>query len=122
MKITDDKKLIDIQNQFSQHFPYLRIEFYSEPHESKVGSPNNEKLDAQMTVGAVRQVHTTGDLSINGHQKVSTLEANFRDRYGLNVQVLRKSKSIWMMTTATDDWTLTEQNKRGEEAEKTFPA
>jgi hypothetical protein len=45
------------------------------------------------------------------------------------VQVFRQSGRVWLETTRTDDWTLAEQNKQGEELskyknekEKPFPA
>ena len=39
------------------------------------------------------------------------------DQYGIHVQVFRKSKSLWLETTATDNWSLREQNKTGKEME-----
>jgi hypothetical protein len=66
-----------------------------------------------LTIGEVRKVHNEGDLSIDGHQKVKTFEQSFHDKYGLNVQVFRKSGFMWMQTTSTDDWTLSKQNRKG---------
>jgi len=47
--------------------------------------------------------------------KVSELEKIFLEDYGLNVQVFRNSGRVWLETTMTDDWTLAEQNRQGEE-------
>ena len=63
----------------------------------------------------MRHVHRTAHISINGHQKVDTLEQHFNDHFGINIQVFRKSGKSWLQTTTTDEWTLTEQNKKGEE-------
>lgn len=114
MIITDEKKLKDIQVEFREKFPNLKLEFYKKTHEAGEGNPDREKLSPDETIKAVRTVHTSGDLSIDGHQKVSTLETNFQEMYGLNVQVFRHSNGIWLQTTATDHWTLAEQNKKGE--------
>ncbi len=113
MLISDDKRLIDIQKEFSTKFPYLKLEFYASEHGSLEGSPASAQLDLQQTVREVRSIHDEGDLSINGHVKVSTLEENFSRKYGLNVQVFRKSGSIWLQTISTDEWSLAEQNRAG---------
>ncbi|OWY25488.1 hypothetical protein C7N43_19985 [Sphingobacteriales bacterium UPWRP_1] len=115
MLITDEKKISEIQAEFRTKFPYLKLEFYAQPHTEGGISANSVHADANKTVGEVRTIHQEGNLSINGNLKVSTLEANFREIYGLNVQVFRRSRKIWLQTTATDEWTLAEQNRLGEE-------
>jgi len=55
------------------------------------------------------------NLTIYGQQKVSEVEQLFQDVYGLSVQVFRKSGTIWLETTATDDWTLNKQNDEAKE-------
>jgi len=113
MLIKDDKKLKEIQAEFHERFPYLRLEFYSRHHEINEGSPIRQVLKGEKTIGEARKVHNAGELSIDGHQKVSTLEQNFFEMYDLNVQVFRRSGGVWLQTTKTDDWTLAEQNDRG---------
>ncbi|MCB0630934.1 MAG: hypothetical protein R2824_35375 [Saprospiraceae bacterium] len=117
MKITADKKLIDIQREFSEKFPSLKIEFYPGHHEAGEGSPANQTLDIQLTIGAVRSVHKEGDLHIDGEMEVRELEQKFYDDYGLNVQVFRKSGHLWMQTSATDHWSLDKQNRKGGHSE-----
>lgn len=113
MLITDDKNLNAVKRAFSQKFENLKLEFYKKEHEAGEGSPEREKIEGNRTIGEIRTIHNTGDLSINGHLKVSTLEQNFLEDYGLNVQVFRKSGGLWLQTTSTDNWTLSEQNTRG---------
>lgn len=67
------------------------------------------------TIGEVRNKHNSGEVSIHGNQKVSTLESNFHDTFGLNVQVFRKSANLWLQTTVTDEWTLSQQNETAKE-------
>lgn len=117
--IHDTFQLAEIQQEFSKHFPFLKIEFFEfEPGEKKIFSKENIITDTTKTLGETRHLHTAGLLSINGHLKVSTLEAHFRDNFGMDIQVFRKSGNTWLQTTATDDWTLAEQNKKGEEMSK----
>jgi hypothetical protein len=115
MTISDERTLAEVQREFHEKFPFLKLAFYSTPHKTGEGSQNKALINETKTIGEVRTVHNTGDLSINGHLKVSTLEQQFAEVYGLNVQVFRKSGSIWLQTITTDDWTLSAQNKKGEE-------
>lgn len=114
MKISDAQKISEIQQLFSSKFQNLKLEFYSQEHGTHQGSPMAQQLDSSMRLEQIRTIHKKGDISINGHLKVSTLEQIFKDHFGLNVQVFRKSGGIWLQTTSTDDWTLSEQNARGE--------
>ncbi len=120
MRITDQKKLVDIQREFKEKFPYLTIEFYSGRHKPGEGSPVGEKLNNQQTIGTVRQIHEEGDLQIQDDMSVRELEQQFYSKYGLNAQVFRKSGNLWMQTTSTDDWTLSQQNRKGGSSEEHY--
>lgn len=116
--IHDSYKFCEIQEEFSKHFPYLKLQFFDFGVERKgIFSRKNLITDTNKTLGDARHVHYTGHISINGHQKVSTLEQHFREIYGINIQVFRKSGNSWQ-TITTDNWTLTKQNKKGEEMSK----
>jgi hypothetical protein len=96
----------------------LKLEFYAKHHEEGEGSEAKLQINDELTIGSVRSTHQEGALSIDGHLKVGSLERMFFEKYGLNVQVFRKSGSLWLQTIKTDDWTLTEQNSRGEQSVK----
>ncbi len=116
MIITDSKKINEIKREFSQKFPYLKLEFYAKHHNVGEGSKANLLIDGEKTIGEVRSSHNEGDLSIDKHLKTSTFERMFFEKYRVNVQVFRKSGTIWLQTIKTDDWTLAEQNSRGEKS------
>lgn len=113
--INDDRKIYAIQEEFSQAFPYLKIEFFSKPH--KLGGASAKKFvkSNSKTLGECRTIHNSGKLTIKPSMTVSDLEQAFQDVYGLSVQVFRKSGKVWLETTVTDGWTLEEQNNQGEE-------
>lgn len=117
MKITinDQRKIFAIQEEFSNAFPYLKIEFFSKPHTS--GGESAKKLiqSNSKTIGECRTSHNSGNITITSGMTVNDLEQRFRDVYGLSVQVFRKSGKSWLETTVTDSWTLDQQNKQGEE-------
>ncbi len=113
MIISDSKKISEIQSEFNAKFQNLKIEFYTKQHEAGEGNTEKTQIDANKTIGEIRTVQSSGELSINAHQKVSTLEGRLKEDYGLNAQVFRKSGNIWLQTTSTDHWTLSEQNEQG---------
>ena len=119
--IDDNSKLCEIQEEFSMRFPYLKLEFFEfEPANKKFFLKENLITDKNKTIGQIRHVHLFGRVSINGHQKVSTLEKHFRENFGINIQVFRKSANTWLQTINTDSWTLTEQNRKGEEMDNSI--
>ena len=114
--IDDTIRLFEIQEVFNTHFPYLKLEFFElDPTKKKTYSKSNLITDVNKKIGEIRHIHRTGSLSINGQQKVSTLEKNLYTNFGLNAQVFRKSGKNWLRTSSTDEWTLTEQNQMARE-------
>lgn len=120
MRIEDHLQLHDIQVRFNQLFPYLKVEFYAIEHQAGEGSPKRAQLDPKHTLGEVRKVHQAGELVITPELTVAELESEFAQKYGLNAQVFRKSGNLWIQTTATDSWTLAEQNRKGGSSEAHF--
>lgn len=114
MIIKDSKTIKEVQQEFNNKFPFLKIEFYKEAHTTMEGSPDSMKWSSEESIESIRKVHNSGDLSIKDDQKISELETNFLEQYGLNAQVFYKSGSLWLQTTATDEWTLKQQNERAE--------
>ena len=117
--INDRRKISAIQNDFNEMFPYLRLEFFSKPHEAGGASPKKYMTHPSKTLGECRTIHKSGSILITPGMTVCKLEQNFREMYGLSVQVFRKSGKAWLETTVTDGWTLEEQNSQGEDLSKT---
>lgn len=116
--INDRRKIFAIQEEFTKLFPFLRLEFFSKPQ--KPGGPASKKLVKQTskTVGDCRTLHNNGKLTVNPKMTVTDLENEFRDVYGLSVQLFRKSGKVWLETSVTDGWSLEEQNNQGEALSK----
>ena len=114
IKISDDRKIFEIQEEFNRIFPYLKIEFFSSPHKTGIGTPKKLIKNNNDTLGTCRKVHKNGFLYITPLMTVSELEQLLYEAYGLGVQVFRKSGKVWLETTVTDSWTLADQNKEGE--------
>lgn len=115
MFISNEKTLRQVKLEFQEKFRWLKLEFYSKAHEAGEGSSAQTHLDDSLTIGQVRSLHSEGELNVHGNMKVSTLESELAARYGLHAQVFRRSGEVWLQTTSTDDWTLSEQNDKGGE-------
>ena len=119
--INDHRKIFAIQKEFSEMFPYLKLEFFSKPHTVGGASPKKIMKHPTNTIGQCRVIHNKGTLTITPNMTAADLEQNFADVYGLSVQVFRKSGKSWLETTVTDNWTLEKQNRQGEELSKNKP-
>ncbi len=114
IKIDNNSKISSIQEEFNAAFPFLRIEFFSEP--SQPGGTSLVKVIKSQgrTLNECRTVHNKNSVSITPDLSVADLDQLFRNNYGLGVQVFRKSGKAWLETTVTEGWTLEEQNRQGE--------
>ncbi len=116
MRIQIDKSepLKNIQAQFSQVFPFLKIEFFKTPHKARKIAPSTDIIKPDEPAARYSTVPGTVDINIDQEMTVETLEDEFYKKAGLSVQVYRKSGNVWIQTSLTDDWTLQQQNKEGE--------
>jgi hypothetical protein len=114
INIHDNRVITEIQQEFTAQFPYLKLEFFSKPHATGYGTSKRFLKTSVKTIGECRKIHDTGDFIIKPEMTVADLEQQFRDLYGLNVQLFRKSGNLWLETSVTDVWTLQKQNDQGE--------
>ncbi|MEL6866026.1 MAG: hypothetical protein AAFP19_16485 [Bacteroidota bacterium] len=112
--IHPNKKLAEIQQEFSQCYPFLRLAFYTFPHRIGRLSSEEDLLDKNLTIQQLQLPTCQGRISLDGQQKVAQFEQAFSQKFGLHTQVLRKSYGKWLQTWITDVWTLEEQNYRGQ--------
>ncbi len=113
--IDDNRTLQDLQEEFSAKYPFLKLEFFSKAHAEGDASPKSEMITENHKLGEVRTNHKQGSITIHSEMKVSDLENDFEDLFGIHIQVFRKSGDLWLETSATDSWSLKEQNSTGEE-------
>lgn len=115
IQINDKKKIADLQQEFNEAFPFLRLEFFRHKHLGYHGSARKDMLNPELTLKQSSRQHNEGAIVLKESMKVSELEELFRELFGLSAQVFRKSGSSWIETTVTDDWTLERQNEEGRE-------
>ena len=112
MKISGETKLKDLKLAFREVFPNLKIEFYSSPHQNGEGTSEEYLLDDSLRVRSGTGKAQPGYISLNEKMKVGDFESIFREQFGLNAQVFRRTYQGWLQTWASDTWTLEEQNNR----------
>ncbi len=113
IEINDQTRLGEIQDVFADFYPYLQLRFYRRQHGLYEASPDTDELPADFRVGEIRKTHVSGLLEILPLYKTADVEREFRDRFALSVQVMRKEKEGWVQTTGMDDFTLKELNEFG---------
>jgi hypothetical protein len=112
LTILKNKTIQDIQKDFNSHYPFLKLEFYRPSINGFI--PLKRQLVHSTILGAAG-LKMDGELEINDEMTVGELEKSFLNRFGLNVQVSRKSGILWLETTMTDKWTLQKQNEHGQQ-------
>lgn len=113
IKIDPLQNIESIQEQFNKYFPYLKIEFFREPHIAGMANAKNKILPGRTSISEVRKVYGEEYLTFENDNTVNYLEKTFEKKFGMFAQVFRKSGSAWLETSATDNWTLLQQNEEG---------
>ncbi len=108
LRITQKFAISDVQEAFSSTFPFLKIEFISQPEIRKPSADNNSPLE-------INSSEPDENLEITGEMKVRELEKALDKWYPFNARIFRRSGNIWLETTMTNDWTLEHQNEHGRE-------
>jgi hypothetical protein len=120
IEINDNTALCEIQEVFSAFYPYLKIEFYSKRHKKYEASDEICQIDPNILIGDIKATHISGVLEILPLYKVSEVEKEFQQRFGLSVQILSKEKNGWEQTTGMDDFILKELNEIGRNSSDEF--
>ena len=113
IEISKNKTIAEVQDNFSQLYPFLKLDFYKKSN-GRLGSVVKQKLVKTVLLNNAGNGRE-GVMEIADSMTVGQLEKSFYDRFGMVVQVSRKSGTLWLETTMTDSWTLGQQNEHGRE-------
>ena len=118
MQLSANRTLGDLQKEFNDAFPYLKLVFFKHAHDAYKGSPAKDILnEPEKMLFRVEDKPHEGVLYIEPEMPVWQVERLFKEEYGLYVQVFRKSGNLWLETSVTDDLTLEQQNAKGRAGE-----
>jgi len=120
IEMNNNTKLCEIQEVFSNHYPYPKIEFYKKPHKKYEGSEDAYLIRPRKKIGDVKRTHVSGVLEMVPLSKVADIEKEFQQRFGLPAQIFRKEKNSWEQTRNMDDFTLKELNELGRNSSDGF--
>jgi len=113
LQILKGRTVGELQQDFNQAYPFLKVDIFKE-----INGSNNpiikQRLTRNIDLSAAGKLKE-GALELNDYMTVGQLEQMFREQFGINVQVSRKSGPVWLETTVTDKWTLRQQNEHGRE-------
>ncbi|MEJ7737572.1 MAG: hypothetical protein WKF97_09115 [Chitinophagaceae bacterium] len=115
ISITYDKLIKDVQAEFNQSFPFLKIEFFRKGYRFSPFKQRKDCLPTHVSFGMSYRNKKTGRLDITPFMTVKELEKTCEEQFGIIVQVYRKSGNVWLETTMTDNWTIKQQNDHGGE-------
>lgn len=110
LNINDNQFLIDLQEKFNECFPYLKIEFYDVPCTCGKLPTEEHQLPCNLRLCDCRQMHDPGLLDIKSYYKTGRIEADFKELFGLQVQIFRQDGDHWASTKKTKMLTLQQQS------------
>ncbi|MDN3656594.1 hypothetical protein QWZ08_13190 [Ferruginibacter paludis] len=120
IEVNDTTSLRQIQEVFSDFYPYLKLAFYGKGHKKYQASNEGGEIEPNTLIGEIKATHVSGVIEMLPLYKVADVEKEFQQRFGLSVQVLRKEKKGWEQTTGMDDFTLKELNELGRNSSDEF--
>jgi hypothetical protein len=120
LQITARMRVKDLKRQFSDLFPFLKIEIFRLPHQTGQGSGMDNKVHDKLFLSEATGKVKEGTVELSPALTVAAFENIMQKTYGLPVQVFRKSGELWLQTMHTDALSLEKQNQMGREASSTF--
>lgn len=113
VEVNDNKTVGEIRDAFVSAFPFLRIEFFRQPHEWGKPSPLGRRMERDVRFGSLRTLPGNIAIEIHSWHTTGAIEQAFGKIFGVHIQVFRREAMDWVQTAATDDRTLEEQNQAG---------
>lgn len=102
----------ELNEQFSHHFPFLKLEFFMYHHHFD-GTPVKKEVHSGLYLEEASEFFKEGSIYFSPSTTVAELEQQFQIEIGLPVKVFRRSGDLWVETTQTEHLTLTKQNSMG---------
>ncbi|HET7115804.1 MAG TPA: hypothetical protein VFI29_04910 [Hanamia sp.] len=114
LQVNRATKIKEVQKEFSEVYPFLKIEFYKKPHAEKELTHKKFRLNPDKILSKESKSFNPSEIDIRKSKTVAELEKEVYEKLGIAMQVSRKSGNIWLETSFTDDRTLEMQNQQGQ--------
>jgi hypothetical protein len=121
MKLLIDKETLveDVKRLFVNNYPFLKIELYKPLQEAKQTHAKKEPLPSNVALSKFFKNINSAVINCGEDITVEALENQFKN-IDLDAEIFRKSGTVWVETSLTDNWTLQQQNAEAEEISKHF--
>ena len=106
LEIDDTKTTTDVQDRFSLCYPSLKLAFCRRRHGWEKVCRESDIIYDTVLLAQIRKVHEPGTIEVKSWSKVGAVEKEFRNKFGLNVQILYKSGDTWIQTGKSDNVTI----------------
>jgi hypothetical protein len=112
MIINDQLLISEVQKQFTETFPFLRVNFFR-----PVWNSSFIQLQPKIAAGErlinLKKTGQDGNFKISPQDKIALVEQNFRRQYALEALIMLRSGNNWLITNQKDNYTLEQQNALG---------
>ncbi len=112
----------ELQDEFSKRFKFLKLGFFIDKNHDNRLTADEQVKNRHMTLGSIREFPIDGDITIKASMTAGEVEKKFKEHFGVDVQIFRKSGMNWLVTSQTDEWTLEQQNQKAMEMSKPVDA
>ncbi len=117
IKIDRDTTICDFNDRFKTLFPYLKVEFFRKGHNKFAPSHSKFMYSDQLEkISNICELSEPVEIELRPDLKTFEFEEIMERKYGMHIQVMRRSGDTYLITSQTDDWTLEEQNNAGFES------
>lgn len=112
LKIDERISVSNFQKEFNSAFPFLKIELYK----SALGKVNNTSVKTMSLLNPSDQIgNSSKEIDITSLTTVAHLKQLLLEKLGISSLIYRKSGSMWIETSLTEDWSLERQNHEAEQ-------
>lgn len=116
LRIDGNMMVQQLQDVFSQTFPFLKIEIFKKMANAPLRHNAQTKIAPERFFKEILHFKESElDIEWEDDMTVQELESQFENNNGITAQVFRKSGNLWLETTVTDQWSLKRQNDHGQE-------
>jgi len=114
LHINNTTTIRDLQEDFSKAYPFLKLDFFNQPHAWGELSNDAVRYNGNFKLSEIEKMpFHQSSIEIHPWTKVGELEQQFKNRFGLYIQVGRRLGDRWILTAGTDDLNIDEQNEIG---------
>ena len=119
IELNTQTSIKQIQESFTNRFPFLKIEFFTDANHDGINTANEMIKDHNLTLGGLATQNISTNLEIHGTQTITEMEQLFKNNFGVIAQVFYKRNNNWLVTSSTSDkLTLNELNQKAEDHAK----